>query len=158
MGLVCLQPYHTLHNHLIQRVIILPQSRLEMANLCAAITAPINVVSAASTHLTSAATFQRGHSRGFHNHIGNRVWIVWWQVHSYSVLSIVAASHSDLNLCVACRINPCYSVAEILFQQRFLKCQSLSLSCWPRHDFETLWLIKDVIVLSDSMYFPIHTE
>ena len=44
--------------------------------MCAAITAPINVVNAASTHLTSTATFQRGHSRGFHNHIGNRVWIV----------------------------------------------------------------------------------
>ena len=28
---------------------------------------------------------------------------------------------------------------------------------WPRHDFGTLWLKKAVIVLSDSLFFLIHT-
>ena len=139
MRLISLQPYQALHDHLVQCVIILPQTSIEVADLSAAISASISVIiSACIIHLSSILLSQvRSKKRwGFHYHIRTGAGIIWRQVHSECVLFVVGASNSDLNFCVASWIDPRHSTAEVLLQQFLLKCEPLLLGCWPRHDWD----------------------
>ena len=72
MRLISLQPYQALHDHLVQCVIILPQTSIEMADLSAAISASISVIiSVCTIHVSPILPSQvRGKKRwGFHDHV-----------------------------------------------------------------------------------------
>ena len=114
MRLISLQPYQSLHDHLVQCVIIPLQRWSEMADLSAAISASISVVVSVSTIHQFAIPLPQVTRRRTHYHFRTGAGIIWRQVHSECVLFVVGASNSDLNFCVASWIDPRHSTAEVL--------------------------------------------
>ena len=116
MRLVSLQPYQSLHDHLVQCVVIPPQIWSEMADLSAAISASISVVVSVSTIHQISILLPQITRRRTHYHFRTGAGIIWRQVHSECVLFVVGASNTNLNPCVASWIDPRHSATEVILQ------------------------------------------